>query len=290
MYNEDMIKKVVEQVVSQLGATSAGAPTHAGSTVQNDELPDITEQELSSIYYVPNPKNREGVMNLKKNTPARVGVWRAGPRYLTVTSLRFLADHAAAQDAVFTEVQDSFVQDMGLFEVRTQCRDKDEYLTRPDLGRRLSDEAVATIKEKCVKNPQVQIVISDGLSSTACVANCKDMMPVLVKGLESEGIKIGTTFFVRYGRVAVMEHIAEVLGAEVVVILIGERPGLVTAKSMSAYMGYKPTRGMSESSRNVLSNIHKDGTPIVEAGAHVVDLVKLMLDNKISGTALAKLM
>lgn len=290
MINEDMIRKVVEQVINQLGTAGSDASAKVGPTVQDGELPDITEQELNSIYYVPNPKNREGVMNLKKTTPARVGVWRAGPRYLTVTSLRFLADHAAAQDAVFTEVQDSFVQDMGLFEVRTQCRDKDEYLTRPDLGRRLSDEAVAILKEKCIKNPQVQIVISDGLSSTACAANCKDMMPVLVKGLESEGIKIGTTFFVRYGRVAVMEHIAEVLGAEVVVILIGERPGLVTAKSMSAYMGYKPTRGMSESSRNVLSNIHKDGTPIVEAGAHVVDLVKLMLDNKISGTALAKLM
>jgi ethanolamine ammonia-lyase small subunit len=116
------------------------------------------------------------------------------------------------------------------------------------------------------------------------------MMPVLVKGLESQGVKLGTTFFVRYGRVGVMEHIAEVLGAEVVVLLIGERPGLVTAESMSAYMAYKPTQGMSEAGRNVLSNIHRHGTPIVEAGAHVVDMVKLMLDKKLSGGALAKFM
>ena len=290
MFNDDMIKKVVEQVVSHMRAAAEGVSEKTILATDNGELPDITEQELNSIYYVPNPKNREAIMNLKKNTPARIGVWRAGPRYLTVTALRFLADHAAAQDAVFNEVPDSFLQEMNLFEVRTKCSDKNEYLTRPDLGRKLSDEAVSIIKEKCVKNPQVQIVVSDGLSSTACVSNCKDMIPVLVKGLESEGVKLGTTFFVRYGRVAVMEHIAQALGAEVVVILIGERPGLVTAKSMSAYMAYKPTLGMSESGRNVLSNIHKDGTPIVEAGAHVVDLIKLMLEKKISGTALAKFM
>ncbi|MCL2669784.1 MAG: ethanolamine ammonia-lyase subunit EutC [Syntrophaceae bacterium] len=290
MLNDDLIEKVIEKVLSQLGETSANATVAQVSAAYGEGLPDITEQELSSIYYVPNPKNREAIMNLKKATPARIGVWRAGPRYLTVTSLRFLADHAAAQDAVFNEVPESFVKGLNLFEVKTQCRDKDEYLTRPDLGRKLRDEAVAILKEKCVQSPQAQIIIADGLSSTACVANCKDLMPVLVNGLKSKGFKVGTPFFVRYGRVGVMDHIAEVLRAEAVVILIGERPGLITAESMSAYMAYKPTRGMSEAGRSVLSNIHKDGTPIVEAGAYVVDLIKFMLEKKASGTALAKLM
>ena len=103
------------------------------------------------------------------------------------------------------------------------------------------------------------------------------------KGLEGAGVKVNEPFFVRFGRVATMDQIGDGLPAEVVCVLLGERPGLVTAESMSAYIAYKPTVGMAESRRTVLANIHRGGTPAVEAGAHIVDLIRLMLEKKRSG-------
>lgn len=109
------------------------------------------------------------------------------------------------------------------------------------------------------------------------------MWAISIEGLDRYGIQVGNPFFVKYGRVPAEDEIAEITGAEVIVSLIGERPGLVTAESMSAYMAYKPTVGMPEARRTVVSNIHKGGTPPVEAGAYIADIIKLMLDKKASG-------
>ncbi|MDD4509275.1 MAG: ethanolamine ammonia-lyase light chain EutC, partial [Eubacteriaceae bacterium] len=95
-----------------------------------------------------------------------------------------------------------------------------------------------------------------------------------------------TPFFVKYGRVGVMDQISEITGADVTCVLIGERPGLITAQSMSAYMAYHATVGMPEARRNVLSNIHQAGTNPAEAGAHIADVLMKMLTEKKSGTDL----
>jgi ethanolamine ammonia-lyase small subunit len=129
----------------------------------------------------------------------------------------------------------------------------------------------------------VQIYAADGLSSTAIEANLKDIFPAIKQGLEGYNIKIGTPFFVQYGRVASMEPISQTLNADVCCVLIGERPGLATAESLSCYMAYNAEIGMPESKRNVISNIHADGTPAVEAGAHIADVIKAMLEQKTSG-------
>ena len=118
-----------------------------------------------------NPKDAAKFMALKTKTPARLGVGRAGPRYKTVTALRFRADHAAAQDSVFSEVPESFAKENGLFPVKTMCKDKDEYLTRPDLGRKFDEETARAIASALPKAPKVQLVIGDGLSSAAIEAN-----------------------------------------------------------------------------------------------------------------------
>ena len=97
---------------------------------------------------------------------------------------------------------------------------------------------------------------------------------------------MGTPFFVKYGRVGVMDEISEITGAEVTCTLIGERPGLITAESMSAYIAYKATVGMPEARRTVVSNIHRNGTIPAEAGAHIADIIKIMLEKKASGTDL----
>lgn len=200
--------------------------------------------------------------------------------------LQFRAAHLAAQDAVFNDVDHDFVEkQMGLFIVQTQCENKDVYLTRPDLGRKLSPEAVATLKEKCKKSPAVQIYVADGLSSAAVAANVADLLPQSCGPAELPHRR-RPPFFVKFGRVGVMDEISELLGAEVTCTLIGERPGLITAESMSAYIAYKATVGMPEARRTVVSNIHKNGTIPAEAGAHIAEIIKIMLEKKASGTDL----
>ncbi|MED0658533.1 ethanolamine ammonia-lyase subunit EutC [Bacillus smithii] len=235
---------------------------------------------------VPNPKFSEGIDELRKATPARIGLWRTGTRPLTKTILKFQLDHAAAVDAVNGNVSDHLLKEFNLFTVETCCENKEVYLKRPDKGRVLTEEAVKTIQKKCVKNPQVQIVVSDGLSASAIDANLRDIYPALLDSLEVNGLTQGTPFFVKGGRVACMDHIGEILQPAVFVLLIGERPGLVSANSMSAYMCYRPRKGMIESERTVISNIHSGGTPPVEAGAYIGTVLRKMIDQKASGVRL----
>ena len=256
------------------------------SVIEDGCLPDITEIDIRTQYLVENPVNKEAYAEQKYLAPCRLGIGKAGARYKTLPQLEFRAAHSAAQDAVFNDVDEEFVKNQGLFIVQTQCDSKDTYLTRPDLGRKLSPEAVETIKEKCKKNPTVQIYVADGLSSAAVAANIGDLLPAILQGLESYNIDYGTPFFVKYGRVAVEDEISEITGADVVCTLIGERPGLITATSMSAYIAYKATVGMPEARRTVLSNIHSAGTVPAEAGAHIAEIIKIMLERKVSGTEL----
>ena len=222
-------------------------------------------------------------MKLKQRTSARLGIGRAGTRLKTDVLLRFRADHAAAQDAVFNDVPEEFLEEAGLFTVTTECKSRDEYITRPDLGRKISDEGIKILEEKCKKSPTVQVYVSDGLSSTAVEANTKNILPAVLNGLKGYGIEAGTPFFVKYGRVGASDHISDILKPDVVCVLIGERPGLTTAESMSAYITYKAYVGIPEAKRTVVSNIHRDGTPAAEAGAHVAELIKKVLDAKASG-------
>ena len=180
------------------------------------------------------------------------------------------------------------MEETQLFSVQTLCQDKNTYVTRPDLGRQLSPEAVETLRERCVKNPDVQIYAADGLSTTAIEANLPKILPVITQSLEKMGLTVGTPFYLRFGRVGSEEHVAEVLGAKVVCVLIGERPGLATAESMSAYIAYNAHIGMPESKRTVVSNIHKNGTAAVEAGAYVAEVIAKILEQKASGVDLVK--
>ena len=292
------LKAIIEQVLAEMNISGAAAETAASAAqaaccagsapvVEDGCIPDVTEVNIRTQYLVKNPEHGEEYAELKANAPCRLGIGKAGARYKTDPMLQFRAAHSAAQDAVFNDVDHDFVEkQMGLFIVQTQCENKDVYLTRPDLGRKLSPEAVATLKEKCKKSPTVQIYVADGLSSAAVAANVADLLPAIMQGLQSYRIDAGTPFFVKFGRVGVMDEISELLGAEVTCTLIGERPGLITAESMSAYIAYKATVGMPEARRTVVSNIHKNGTIPAEAGAHIAEVIKIMLEKKASGTDL----
>ncbi len=251
-----------------------------------DFVPDVTALDLRKLYLVENPENGEKYRKMKERTPARLGCGKAGPRYKTLTMLRFRADHAAAQDAVFSQVDEDFAAKNGMAEVQTRCRDKDEYLTRPDLGRCFDEENQRKIRAAIPGTPRVQIVVGDGLSSAAIMANAMDCLEAIREGLKIRGIDAGTPIFVRYCRVGAGDAIGDVTGCELVCMLVGERPGLVTDKSMSAYLTYKPRTGVSESSRTVVSNIHAQGTPAVEAGAHIAGLIETILKKQVSGVGL----
>ena len=251
-----------------------------------DFVPDVTALDLRKLYLTEEGENGEAFRKMKLKTPARLGSGKAGPRYKTLTMLRFRADHAAAQDSVFSQVPEDFAEKNGLIPVQTRCEDKDMYLTRPDLGRCFDEENQKIIRNAVPGSPKVQIVVGDGLSSAAIMANAMDCLYAIQDGLKARGIELGKSLFVRYCRVGAGDAVGDVTGCELVCVLVGERPGLVTDKSMSAYITYKPHTGVSESSRTVVSNIHAQGTPAVEAGAHVAELIDTILKKKVSGVGL----
>ncbi|MEW9671116.1 ethanolamine ammonia-lyase subunit EutC [Ammoniphilus sp. 3BR4] len=223
---------------------------------------------------------------LRRSTPARIGVGRTGTRPLTQTLLQFRADHAAAVDAVYGEVSLSLLEKHGLFTIETEYKTKSNYLNRPDDGRRFSAEALAHLSSVCVKKPQVQVVVSDGLSASAVEENLSDIYPALMDSLTVYGLTVGTPFFVKGGRVGCMDPIGDCLEPEVLVLLIGERPGLVTPSSLSAYMCYRPRAGRKDAERTVISNIHRKGTPAIEAGAYIGTLAMKMIEQQVSGVGL----
>ncbi len=284
---EQEIRAVVEQVLRRLQSDAPAAPRSAPGPVPGEEpLPDISAVDLRKQYLVEGPHDQAAFLAMKERTPARIGVGHAGARYRTETMLRFQADHAAAQDAVFSDVPEDFLQRMGWPVFQTACENREEFLTRPDRGRIFPPETLQKIRDLIPAGTQVVVYVADGLSSSAVHANAADILPVIYEGLKAAGLKVSEPFFVRFGRVATEDQIGAACGAEVVCVLLGERPGLVTAESMSAYIAYRPTVGMAESRRTVLANIHRGGTPPVEAGAHIVDLIELMMEKKASGTDL----
>lgn len=295
-----MVEQLVEQMVGNNGQSSGNGSFNTGSyynsgscatapsmTVNSGEcLPDITEIDLKQWLLIDNPKDKSEYLHMKSKTPARLGCGKAGARYKTMSMLRVRADHAAAQDAVFSDVSEECIKRNDMVFVKTLCKDKDEYLTRPDLGRRFGPEEKEIIKKTCGNAPKVLIIVGDGLSSSAIEANISDILPAIKQGLGMYQITTPPVLFIKYARVGAMDDIGQITDAEVICMLVGERPGLVTAESMSAYICYKPRHGIPESKRTVISNIHKGGTTAVEAGAHCAELVKKMLDKKVSGIEL----
>lgn len=283
--NEPSAGKVtlVENIESPQGDVKFHETTRA-----NQKLKVVKKQVNQSDASSKDAQKEEYLEGMRKTTPARIAVGRAGSRPKTNTWLLFRYDHAAAVDAVYGEVPKEILERLNLFQVHTRVQDKEEYIRRPDLGRRLSDEAKKIVKEKCKTSPRVQIVASNGLSAKALEVNLEDVYLSLMQSLKNLNIDVGTSFYVDKGRVALMDEIGEILQPDVVIILIGERPGLVSAESLSAYMCYKPRIGTIEADRMVVSNIHKGGIPPVEAGAYLGTLIEKILKFEASGVSLVK--
>ncbi len=291
------VESIVQAVLQKLSA-NGGAPatqsqvSSAVSEIVDNQSPadliDITSKEVKNIPLLDNPHDPDGLCRMMSKTTARIGVGRAGPRLKTQTMLALRADHAAARDSVFADVSDELLKRLNLLCVSTCCADRNEHLTRPDLGRKFSNETVNEIKSKCNSNVDVQFIISDGLSSKSIEANIENILPSVIEGVKALGYSVGTPFFVKYGRVGCMDHACEILNSKVTCIFIGERPGLGTAESMSAYITYGSKVGMPEANRTVVSNIHSGGITAVEAGAYLAEVIDLAMKNKASGVNLKK--
>jgi ethanolamine ammonia-lyase small subunit len=230
--------------------------------------------------------------DVRSRTPARILIGRAGPAYRTTTLLELRTDHAAARDAVRAELDLTrdfgapFVAQWGLFEIATLARTKEEFLLRPDLGRSLSDMARTELASRCCPGADIQVAIADGLSAAAVQTQVPTLLPLLALEASRRGWRFGQPFFIRHGRVGTLNDIGEVLDPTVAVLLIGERPGLATAESLSAYMAYRPRVGHDDAHRNLISNIHIRGIPPDQAAPRIARLAARMIQLATSGVAI----
>jgi ethanolamine ammonia-lyase small subunit len=200
-------------------------------------------------------------------------------------------DHAAAVDAVQAEL--SLTQAFGShgidqwnsFEVQSRARSKAEYLLRPDLGRELSSAARAEIAHHCVQRPDFQVAVGDGLSAAAVAAQVPALLPLLAGGARARNWAFGRPFLIHHCRVGILNDIGELIDPTVVVLLVGERPGLATAESLSAYLAYRPRAGHTDAQRNLISNIHRRGVAPEAAAQRILRLAEKMRQLRTSGVA-----
>ena len=235
-----------------------------------------------------------GWNDLRRFTPARVGLGRAGGSVPTSELLNFQLAHARARDAVHAEFDparlEGEIEGFGLEVVQLASRagDRQTYLLRPDMGRMLADESRErlTAISRGGARFDLSIVLSDGLSALAAHRQIPPLMGQLLPMLQHQGLSIGPLAIVRFGRVAVQDQIGEILNARVSVILLGERPGLLSADSLGAYLVYRPRVGRTDAERNCVSNIRAEGLSTGAAAGAIHYLVTQALLRQISGVAL----
>jgi len=228
---------------------------------------------------------------LRKLTAARIGLKRAGPSLATGPLLAFQLAHARARDAVHAPFDDArLAADMAelaapVLTIASAAGDRQRYLMRPDLGRRLAPEAEATLAPEAGRY-DVVFVITDGLSARAVATHARPVLAQAVPALSAEGWRIAPLVIVRHGRVAVGDAIAAALGADSVVVLIGERPGLSAPDSMGAYLTWQPRPHTTDADRNCISNVRLEGIGYADAAFKLAHLLRAMRARRLSGVRL----
>ena len=239
----------------------------------------------------PVPPSRS-MMDLRELTPARVALGRAGASLPTTALLEFTLDHARARDAVHaafdTQALIAALRDFGLeaLDVRSRAGSRGDYLRRPDLGRRLDQASQHLLASKSGAACQLALVIGDGLSPTAVHAHAIELVRSLVPQLAADQIKIADVVVASGARVALGDEIGAILRARMVVMLIGERPGLSAPDSLGAYLTFAPRIGLTDAERNCVSNIHRAGLAYDEAAYKIAWLIRQGLAREVTGVAL----
>jgi len=224
----------------------------------------------------------------RRTTPARLAVGRAGTRPPTAAYLEFLRDHAAARDAVWSEWSDGFVdwlRTSGFLIVASTAPDRAAYVRQPPLGRALLPATLEEIRRANATAPTIQLVLSDGLSAAASEAHFARLYVGLRRHLGRLGT-VGVPVAVRNGRVAVADAIGAAVDADLVVHVIGERPGLGAADSLGCYLSWRPDPATTDADRKCISNVRPAGLDPAEAGATIAGVCRRILEHGGSGTDL----
>lgn len=230
--------------------------------------------------------------DLRALTPARVGLGRSGAGLPTDALLGFTLDHARARDAVHAAFDAAALEtafgELGLAPVRVASRapGRADYLRRPDLGRVLDPDSRRALAGRAHGPCDLVLVIADGLSPTAVNLHAADVTRKLLPMLEAKGLAPGHAVIAAGARVALGDEIGELLGARMVAVLIGERPGLSAPDSLGAYLTYEPRVGRTDAERNCVSNIHGSGLSSAEAAFKIAWLIGEALARRTTGVAL----
>jgi ethanolamine ammonia-lyase small subunit len=237
------------------------------------------------------PGSNEPWSQLRKFTAARIGLPRSGASLATGPLLEFRLAHARARDAVHEPLDDAKLvaelETLGLpvLTLTSAAEDRQHYLMRPDLGRRLAHNAAATLTPHA-SACDVAFVVSDGLSARAVAAHAQPVLAQVLPRLAVDSWRIAPLTVVRHGRVAIGDVVAMALGADIVVMLIGERPGLSSPDSMGAYLTFNPTPQTTDADRNCISNIRPEGLGYADAAFKLVHLLRAMRARRLSGVRL----
>lgn len=230
---------------------------------------------------------------LQAYTPARIALGRAGHSLPTAELLKFQTDHALARDAVYAAIEvKSFSEkiekrlSLPILTLKSQVNNRQQYLQRPDFGRRLSEESSSFLKNLTISESDICFVIADGLSADAVSNHALPVLESLVIKLQNLDWKIAPISIVEQGRVAIGDEVGFLLKAKIVVIFIGERPGLSSPDSMGAYLTFQPTIGLTDESRNCISNIRPAGLSYEMAAEKLFYLLTAIRNRQISGVNL----
>ncbi|OYQ10634.1 ethanolamine ammonia-lyase [Pseudomonas mandelii] len=235
------------------------------------------------------------LLELRRLTPARIALGRTGTSIPTSAQLDFQYAHAQARDAVHLPFDHaglrSQLAEAGRESVllHSAATNRDSYLQRPDLGRKLSDESAQTLREYAQANPggvDLVIVVADGLSALAVHRHTLPFLARMQEQIEAEGWSVSPVVLVEQGRVAVADEIGELLGAKMVVILIGERPGLSSPDSLGLYFTYNPKVGLTDAYRNCISNVRLEGLSYGMAAHRLLYLMREACRRQLSGVNL----
>jgi ethanolamine ammonia-lyase small subunit len=207
--------------------------------------------------------------------------------------LDFKSAHAAARDSVHCVFDsEQFAAELGSLGYRivivdSAAADRRTFLLRPDLGRRLDDRSRYALQElSAAADPDLAIVVSDGLSALAVHRQARPVLEMLLPKMDADGWRIAPIIVARFGRVSVQDEIGQLLGAQLALILIGERPGLGSPDSLGAYLVYAPQPGNTDANRNCVSNIRPEGLPIEAAADTIHYLLTEVRRRRISGVQL----
>jgi ethanolamine ammonia-lyase small subunit len=229
---------------------------------------------------------------LREFTPARVALGRSGASLPTKALLEFTLDHARARDAVHAAFDaEALLQGLAALgleaeQVSSLAPGRNDYLARPDLGRKLDADSQARLARRRGNAGAVSIIVGDGLSPAAVNAHATELLGRLKPLLASDAIAIGHAVVATGARVALGDEIGDLLGVRMTVMLIGERPGLSAADSLGVYLTYAPTIGTTDEKRNCVSNIHRAGLSYDEAAGKIRWLTREGLSRELTGVAL----